>query len=142
MRLFKHDTKSPRPHRRRLAVLSATFAVLTVLPITAASASTARPDASPLFTCPSRTACFFDEPNYVGDSAKAYAPSFHSEWISLPFYAESINDNSNSAVKLYSSVTGESRCVAGGRENLPESYKLDEFFIAYNEPNCNGVPNP
>jgi hypothetical protein len=105
---------------------------------TTASAATGHA-ASPDFTCADRTVCVFSEPGYVGAVDSLATATNHSRWMPLPLYAESINDNSNSAVQLYSDQTGAYRCVTG-KENLPSSYELDWIFIAYNEPNCNNVP--
>jgi len=83
--------------------------------------------------------CVFDESGYVGNHDPLATPSHHSVWIQLPFLAESINDNSNSAVQLYSDLSGKYQCVTG-KENLPSSSELDWIFISYNEPNCDEVP--
>ena len=92
----------------------------------------------PDFTCPDQTVCVFDESGYVGNHDPLATPSHHSVWIQLPFLAESINDNSNSAVQLYSDLSGKYQCVTG-KENLPSSSELDWIFISYNEPNCDEV---
>jgi Peptidase inhibitor family I36 len=121
-------------------VTTLTAAALAVMPLTAAGASTAEPH-GPLFTCPGRTVCVFSNRNYVGDVETFYTPTSHSRWIPLSFYAQSVNDNSKSAVEFWSDVTGHTRCVTG-KENLPLDYDLDWIYIAYNEPNCNHIPPP
>jgi len=132
---------------KRLVLSLLAIIALAAFPLTAASASVAKPSGS-LFTCPSATVCIFQNSNYTGIE-ESYSPaSSHGFWIHITGIfppsgtgvPESVNDNSNSAVEFYSTSANAYRCVApGGREAIA-NHPYDYLYIAYNVANCDSIP--
>jgi hypothetical protein len=136
----------PKRLARYLTMPAVAAATLMSIAFGGTAAHAATPaDTNDQFGCPTRTVCVWSG-SFSPSSSRTDFPTAvdHSRWISLNATAGynpgSADDNSGSAVYLFSRATGAWTCGEAGEANGTLNGQYGYFFVTYNVPDCGSLP--